>query len=160
MSKVTGVVERAHTNERGISSILVNGTWYGTYKTPHSDKEGSTVEFEASQNGKYWNAKDVVVVAAAAAPASGGGGTTMSGDARQQSIVLQSSYKTAGEVLCGILAAGAVSLPTKKGDQYDAVLGLLDEIALRLYRNCINASEFVEGDEAPGPSADYNPVEA
>lgn len=159
MSKVTGVIERAHTNERGISSILVNGTWYGTYKTPHKDKEGQHVEFDAEQNGKYWNAKNVEVAAAPPA-AAGGGGSVMTGDARQQSIVLQSSYKTASEILVGMLAQGIAPLPAKKGDQFDTVLGLLDDIALRLYNNCINASEFVEVAVAPGPTEDYNPVEA
>ena len=163
MTKVVGKLERAHTNPKGISSFLLNDVWYGTYKTSFKHLEGQVVEFDAEQNGKYWNAKNVVAStqAAPAAKQSGGGGS----DSRQQSIVLQSSYKTAAELVSAFLAAGILPLGAKKAEQYDVAMGYLDEIALSLYSKCIDAGAFLEGkDEAPGPAPgsgdDYVPTEA
>lgn len=164
---IQGVIERAHTNERGISSILVNGTWYGTYKDSYKHLENTPVQFQAEQKGQYWNAKNVAPaeLPKSAAPSAGGAPANISGDARQRSIVLQSSYKTAADVLGHVLTAGAVTLPKTKADQYDAILGLLDNIALRLFGNCIDPEAFIGACEAPGPvettgGAKYNPVDA
>lgn len=164
MSKVTGVLEKAYRNDRGFYSVLVNGTWYGTYKDNYAELEGNNVSFEGEQKGKFWNVKGPIELLSAPAQAAAAGpnsATVPVGD-RQQSIVLQSSYKTAAEVLGDMIAADLVAMPTKKADKYDAYLGLLDDLATRIYRNCIDPVAFLDGSEAPGPAGDdgYNPVDA
>lgn len=165
-TRVTGIVEKAFRNPKnGLCSLLINDVWYSTYQTLYSECEGKMVEIEATQKGKYWNCNGepkVLATPAPSTPAVSGGVSTP--DARQASIVLQSSYKTAAELTVGLLANGVLTIPQKKGDQYDAVLNYVDEIALRLFRNCINPTPFVseeqeEESDNPAP-AGWNAAEA
>lgn len=161
MSKVRGVLEKAYRNDKGFYSISVNNVWYGTYKTDYKSLEGQDVEFEAEQKGNFWNAKDVKPVAAAA-PAAGGTAPAQTADARQKSIVLQSSYKTAAETFSGLVAADKLNLGAKAA-AFDNALGMLDEIARHIFNNCIDPDAFINGDEeAPGPAGgdEYKPHEA
>ncbi len=167
MPTIKGIVEKAHRKDSGYCSILVDGTWYSTYKTLHSELEGKVVEFEAVQKGDFWNAKGTptvlaqpaaTTVAPAAAPAAPG--------ARQTSITLQSSYKTATELVVGMLANDILTVPSKKADRYDAILNYVDEVALRIYGNVNEASApgFVAGEEVeeeanPAPEG-WNAAEA
>lgn len=165
MSKVSGVLEKAYRNDRGYYSVKVGETWYGTFKDNYAELEGNNVTFEAEQKGKFWNVKGPIAVdeSKQSASSSPNAASVPAGD-RQQSIVLQSSYKTAAEVLGDMLAAEMLTIPAKKADKYDAYLGLLDELATHIYRNCIDPVAFLDGTEAPGPAGDeggkYNPVEA
>ena len=162
---ITGLCERAYKNPKnGLCSLLVNDTFYSTYQTLYPQMEGKVVQFEAVQKGKFWNVKGepkVVAQPAAAAPTKGG--VPNAYDNRQSSIVLQSSYKTAADITAAMAAQGLIKLPTKQADQFDAYLNYVDEIALRLYRNCINpdpfVSEAVEEEEDPAP-AGWNAAEA
>jgi hypothetical protein len=141
-------------------SVKITGyePWYGTYKDDYSNLEGQEVEFDATKKGNYWNAGKITAVPGAAKPAGGskGGGQTYDAEERQMSIVLQSSYKTATEVLSVALANEAVDLGTKKAGRLDVLLGLLDEIAVRIYTNCSAPKDFLGDPEevAPGPDAD------
>lgn len=147
MSKVTitGVVEKANKNARGFFSILVDGVWYGTYKTDNSQFEGQLVTFEAQQKGEWWNAGDLTAAgpAPAATPAASGAAQLAGGD-RQASIVLQSSYKTAGDVLGSMLANDVLVVGTKKADKFDIVKGVLDELAFYIYTNCSDPGSFLQ----------------
>lgn len=172
MSKqtITGVLDKCY-ERNGKFSINVNDTWYSTWKNDYRDMEGQTVSFEAESvrkgNRTYWNVAGDVEVIKQAAPAGGGAASSTPADARQQSIVLQSSYKIGADVLGSMVAAGALSLGTKKADQYGAMLDYLDEIAVRIYSNCIDPVTFLEGredfmdDEEPAiPDDDeYNPLD-
>lgn len=157
MSKVTGILDKAYQGKGGFWSIKIVGdeTWYGTYKDDYTKYEGQEVEFEATQRGKYWNAKDVKPVPGAkrAAPAQAGGGS-YNAEERQQSIVLQSSFKTAGDIVGALIAADKVSLGTKKSDHFDMAMGLLEEAALRIYHRCIAPADFIGGEEEPAPGPD------
>lgn len=162
---VTGVLEKAFKKDSGLCSIKVGEEWFSTYKDHYPELEGKTVEVTLAKKGKYWNVKGKpAVVAMSASAAKQGGASSASYDDKQNSIVLQSSYKTGAEVLGTILSNGLVSVPTKKADQYDFVLNLLDEIALRIFSRASNATEFVAQEEDPNPApaddADYNPLEA
>lgn len=158
MSKVTGMLDKAYRNDKGFYSINVNDTWYGTGRTDCSAMEKQMVEFDAEQNGKYWNAKNVVP---ASAPASGGADApAQSADARQKSIVLQSSYKVGAALLAGLIAGDKVGLGAKSA-AFDNAKGLLDELTLHIYHNCMEPDKLV-GDEDPAapPADDWNPTDA
>ena len=163
MSQVTAVLERARKNDAGYCSFLADDVWYGTYKTDYSELEGKTVTFEATQKGEYWNAKQVKP--SADAPAKPAAGPAPSSDFRQKTITLQSSYKTAAELLNGLIAGDKVSLGAK-GKAFDAARGLLDELALHVYFNCIDPDSYLRavagGEPAGGDEEDeaWNPEEA
>lgn len=174
MSKqtITGTLDKCY-ERNGKYSINVNDTWYSTYKTDYTHIEGEPVTFEATPvhkgNRTYWNVSgDVKVTAQPARQAqpSSSGGSAPTGDARQRSIVLQSSYKTGTELLGHLLEAGALSLGAKKAQQYENALDYLDEIVVRIYQRCMNPEEFLaerEDDDEPAIPADdedWNPTEA
>lgn len=145
MSIVTGVVEKAYKNPKnGYCSVLVNDKWYSTYETLYSGLEGKVIEFEAVKKGQYYNMKGEPTVKASPAPAAGAA-PTVSGDNRQASIVLQSSYKTAAEIAGDLLSGGVLNLGAKKADQFDNYLNFVDEIATRLFNNCIDPASFLSG---------------
>lgn len=60
-------------------------------------------------------------------------------------IQLQSAQNTAIATIVGAVAAGAVALPTKKGDKFDAFTALIDEEALRL------RDVYLAGGHSTGP---------
>lgn len=148
--QVTGTIEKAHTNAQGYKSILVDDVWYSTYKTDYSSLEGQPVKFTAVQKGQYFNVKGDVEPATngAAAPApranQAPAPAAQANVDRQASIVLQSSYKTAADLLGNLIAADKVAVGAK-GKAYDAAVGLLDELAAHIFRSCINPQRFFEG---------------
>lgn len=166
MSKVQGIIEKAYKNDKGINSICIGDVWYGTYKQDCKQFEGQQVEFDKTErtgnNGKtYFNANNVVPVAQTAtasgpAPAAG----VLTPDARQKTITLQSSYKTAAQVLAGLIASDKVVLGAKNA-AFDNALGLLDQITLHIYANCIDPDRLlVTEEDAPGPAGEYVAHEA
>lgn len=166
MSTITGILQKA--NERnGYWSICVDDKWYSTYKTNHSDKEGRAIEVEyeeVERNGRtFRNAKKVKVVNTPA-PAAAAGGAPMSADARQQSIVMQSSFRTAAEILGTMVAADALTLGSKKADKFDILMDAHQEIALRLYKGAMDPASVVgddaEDDDALPPEDGWDPTEA
>lgn len=168
--KVRGVMEKYHVNDKGIHSFCVNDQWYGTYKTDFSNLKGEEVEFSAtSKNVRgrvFWDAKDVKAVPRTAGPSGGGGGAVRTGTEREASIVLQSCYKVAADLLSGLIAADKVALGAK-GAAFDTARGFLDELAVSLYHNCSNPLEFIETiapseDELPytGEEDEYDPTKA
>lgn len=169
-TKITGILEKANTNDRGFSSVLVNGTWYSTYKTNYSELEGQEVWFMATSkesNGKtYWNAGDVKATGnkpKPAAPAARGGSGF--NDSRQSSIVLQSSYKTAAELLGRLVAADKIDLGKSKATSMEIALGILDSTAMHIYVNCIDTTDFIEGmmgipSEEADDDDEYSPTQA
>lgn len=166
MSTVTGTIEKAIRNKAGYYAVLVNDNWYSTYTNDYSNLEGQTVKFEFTKKGQYYNMKGEPEVVAAPAPAAGSA-PTVTPDNRQASIVLQSSYKTAAEIAGDLLTGGVLNLGAKKADQFDNYLNFVDEIATRLFNNCINpvgflnASSDEEAEEAAAPAkGGWNAAEA
>lgn len=159
MSKVRGVLAKCYKNDAGRFSISVDDTWYGCYMTDYTHLEGMEVEFEATQKGKYWNAKNVVAVEGAQpAAARSGGGAPQSADARQKSIVMQSSYKTAAETLSALIGAELVSLGAK-AKAYDNALAMLDSIAVHIATNCHDPDRIMKDADDPTPE-EYVPHKA
>lgn len=168
MSKtIQGTLSKAYHNDKGYWSVCVDDVWYSCYKSDHSDLEGRTVEveFETVTKGDrtYNNAvKDGVnVVAGAPVPVASTGVPAMSGDARQVSIVRQSSFKAAIEIVMPLVTAALIVTSTKKADVLDIVIGLVEETAAHIYVDVMEGGPFLdeEDDQAP-PSSDFDPVKA
>lgn len=178
MARLRGIIESAPVNDNGFCSIKVNGVYYGTFKTDHSGLVGQEVEFDhTTKNVKgkeYHNANNVVAVGGAAAPAPAPAPaaapaaapapapqSSPAGDKRQNSIVLQSSYKTGADVLSTALQSGALALKGAKAVQFDQLLAYLDECALHIFNNCSDPDSFLSrqsDDDEPEADSDYNPL--
>lgn len=153
-----GKVEVLRQNDKGAwSAKIVDGsaeTWYGLgFKKP-SISQGDMIEFEASQNGRFWNIdqKSIQVVqndVQQNKPVSdvvGSSGGAQSKDEfwsnkekkeefKQKQINWQAARNSAIALVPTLLEQGVVKLPTKKADQYDAVLGVVDELSVRFYND-------------------------
>ena len=141
MSTVTGTVEKIHANAKAYN-IVVNDEWYGYgFKTDGEPNfnEGDTISFDFKANGKFKNInKSSIQVNPAAAST---GGATSSGsatrvDTRQLAIQYQSSRNAAIQLAGVMLEAGALPLPAKKGDQYDAVIAVVDDLTNKFHCEC------------------------
>jgi len=99
---------------------------------------GALVKFNMTQNGQYWNAdsSSVEIVRANTQPppavSQAMTKAVASVDNRQRSIVIQTAYKVAPEIILGALEHGLVTLPAKKADKFDAYISMIDEVAFRL----------------------------
>ena len=155
---IEGVAMRVHTkvftkkdgSEGQAYSMLVNTgseeEWFNFGFSKPAVTSGTQVRFNLVQKGQYWNADsgsiEVVKTAEAAAPAVMKKAVA-NVDARQRSIVIQTAYKVAPEIILGALEHQLITLPTKKADKFDAYLSLIEETALHL------ASVFID------PPADF-----
>lgn len=63
--------------------------------------------------------------------------------ARDLIIQLQSAQNTAIATIVGAIGAGAVALPTKKSDKYDAYIALIDEEVIRIRKNYLAGGPVV-----------------
>lgn len=68
--------------------------------------------------------------------------------ARDLIIQLQSAQNTAIATIVGAINAGAVALPTKKSDKYDAYIALIDEEVIRIRKNYLAGGPVVQKQEA------------
>jgi hypothetical protein len=158
--QVTGYVERVNERSSGAGpttySLCVNGDWYGFYTNRPDVSEGQLVKFAFRRKGKWLNAdpKTVEVLEEAGetkpTPSAGAkpAGRTFN-DNRQNSIVMQSSSKTATELLGVLISAGAIHLgkaETKPAaaKRYDALMELHEELTLRLFNRATQPDAFVE----------------
>ena len=135
MTEHQGVVETVHQNKAGFYSVKLPDGWYGTgTKTAPSLKQGDMIKFEYSMNGQYKNLDIKTLVKLDSAPAGDTQpkSTWVPEKDRQKSIIFQSSRKDAIEIIKTAQAAGCLALPTKKADQFDALLALVDELTVKL----------------------------
>lgn len=179
MANVTGIVQRKNgkptRNGKMMYSIQVDGNWYGGMFDDPGCNEGDTVSFESSQNGNFINVQKgtLQVVqnnAPSQAPAQQGqtggqGGNrdeywnsrAKADEARQVSIVYQSSRKDAIEVAKAMIENDLVAQPAKKGDKYDWFVGLVDVLTDRFHKDVTDMGEYgqrtgqydITGDEGP-----------
>ena len=139
-----GTVNRVNNNGKAYSAEI-DGQWYGAGFNPVSFKEGDVLEFEIEQRGQFKNLKNPRVVqggvsevsnapapAQAARPAKGGVDPQVWVD-KDTSILYQSSHKDALVFVGMLLQNGAVSLPTKKADQADAVNALVEDYSAQFF---------------------------
>lgn len=133
---INGVVSKINSANRAgrtVYSVQVNGQYYGGFwNDAPKCQEGDNVQFDATQNGQYWNANPntMQVVSAPAAPAASApatGGRSFN-DNRQDSIVFQSSRKDAIQLVGIMLANDALTLPAKKADKYSVLVDIVREL--------------------------------
>jgi hypothetical protein len=165
---VEGIVDKYNTRQLGNGktaySLLVrqegeeDGSWYGFYTNNPGDCEGKVVSFRATDKGNFKNAdaKSFKVVGEATAaqqvvkkPAASRAGRGGTFDNRQASIVMQSSSKTAVDLLNLMVASDAVHLGAAKGEKaaqkrYDALMELYEELTIRLYNRATQPERFHE----------------
>lgn len=178
MANIQGVVarklEKPTRNGKVMYTIQVDGNYYGGMFDDPGCKEGDTVSFESSQNGNFNNVQKgtlQVVQNNNPAPQAQAGGNGQGGnrdeywnsrakadEARQVSIVYQSSRKDAIEVAKAMIENDLVSQPTKKGDKYDWFVGLVDVLTDRFHKDVADMGEYgqrtgqydIVGDEEQG----------
>ena len=139
MPTVTGKVEKilGKAAGRGFAyNFVIDGVWYGNGFDKPKFREQDTITFDYTENGQWKNvnAKSVKIVPAqaAAATSSGGGGYAKSSDT-QLAIQYQASRNAAIAFTEMCLTAGAVALPTKKGEQFDALLALVEDVTIQFH---------------------------
>jgi len=174
---VVRVDERTGTSHRGpwtMYTLVLNSsngeTKIGVGFTAPRASPGQVVSISADTNSKGYLDGDLntlKVLSAAAAPATTSAGQTPHDpgapspvDQRQKSIVSQSSYKTAADVLAIAITSGAIKLPSAKtanSGQLDVLLSALDEIAQHVY-NCTIYGLEVQEITAPTDEGDYDPT--
>ena len=138
MITVTGTVEIISAKPRGNGTAygikMSDGQWYGHGFVPPKFQKGDNVTF-VHDGGQYKNidVRSVQVTGGgvpqaapqqAPAPQQGGGRPNNT----QVAIQYQASRNSAIALLEVMLQNAAVALPTKKSDQYDAILALVDDL--------------------------------
>lgn len=118
---------------------------YSTYKTPPSCKSGDMVEFTFTQKGQYKNADPSTIKVTGQGATSSASTTSRYNNAssnkqawqpdpgRQVSIELQSARRDAIDLVKFMAEQGAIKLPTKQADKYDAIMGLLEHTTKEIY---------------------------
>lgn len=156
----------------------VAGDWYGVGdREPDGIYEGDTISF-TFKNGKmkddgtfYKNmiaktvkvsaAGEVPAVATAQAAAASVGGsvgyiapaTAVSPDARQKNIVMQSSMRTAGQLIGAAIQSGNLTLPAnaksgkKKDAGFDAMVLAFEKLTDSIYLKAMNIDGYITQDE-------------
>lgn len=168
MPTATGRIVDVKEYAKNTAVKLDDGQFYGGFNNKFSSqavsllKTGNVISFEYKQNGKFNNIDESSVQSADASPSApqqGGGKPSphagFSQDTRQLSIHYQSSRNAAIEFVNMAVGAGAVALPSKKGDQYDALLALVKEVTVQFHTDLEQVIE--DGGvtpDVPFPSAD------
>ena len=136
MTAHQGIVEVVTRNKADFYSIKLPDAWYGTgSKTDPGINKGDMVSFEWEANGNFKNVKKGTLTKLEGAPQAGNSQPKAAWvpDAdRQKSIIYQSSRKDAIAICEVAQAAGVLALPQKKGDGFDALLALVDDLTVQL----------------------------
>ena len=152
-----GNVAATRVNEKGIHSIALgegdNVEWYSFYTNNPGVSKGDQVEFAYTRKGRWLNgdAKTVKVVGKASAPSNATQRSVSTGggyDARQDSIIMQSSMKTAADLLKVAVEAGAVPLgkmATAKTQEkgYETILSVHADLSRRLFNRAKYPEKFL-----------------
>jgi hypothetical protein len=171
----TGIVETIQTRETDYGTMynaIVDGEWYGFGKNkPDAVVEGATISFDWTQKGKFRNVNGGTTKAVEGASADSAGrqpraqSASVSQDARQASIVMQSST-TAATALLGVLLENEVfAMPTAKGKRFDVLMDIHDDLTAKFAARSLNPIDFLaERAAAPGVDStdqtDIDPVNA
>lgn len=126
-----GTVNKINFNGKAYSAE-VGGTWYGAGFNEPKFKEQDVIEFTVENRGKFKNLGETVTVVGTSTgsvkpPAKA------SFDDRNVSIAYQSSRKDALVFVQTLIQTGAITLPTKKSDQADALLALVEDYTAQFY---------------------------
>lgn len=162
MNQGKGKVEFVKKNDSGYYSLLVDETWYGAGKSAPQCKKDDVISFIYTMNGKYSNIdpasikveESTVSQGKSVASAAGGNKNDYWENRFAFDVEKEKAYRfrahraTAVNVAELMIEQGIVSLPTKKADQYDAVLALIDELT----------THYVEAD-GPKKTVDVAPAQ-
>lgn len=163
MSNVVGIVSEIYDYDTKVGKMygmVVNGNKYGCGKSRPKASAGDTVSFRFTENGQYKNV-DMKTFSAesnatSAGPASAGLVTsTPSSDARQNSIVRQSSLEYAIRFLQVCATADAipgVTKTTKPEDRYGIIEALIAEKAEEFFNANISGKPLGSVDATPRSS--------
>lgn len=151
-STVRGYIE-SHTEanhpEHGtLRGFICNGVRYGTWTKACEAKEGTYVSFEATQNGKFWNAdldtlkveeapKDTPAATKAYVPTNRGGPGT------QRKIEIQSARRDAIAMAKAALELEVVELPKTKANRLD----VFNEMVMEFTRYLLDVVERADDAE-------------
>jgi len=165
MSKVTGVVERMTSRAAGrghVWSIKVNDSWYGGMWDEPACKEGDTVEFTVTRNGQYENVAKNSLSVIPSLPSTGGAtgdGPAAVTNPTQTKIAWQAARNSAIALVAAALGAEAIQLPAKKGDKYDALLDIVDDLTVRYFQDTSDVDATINTITGGAPAADvYEPT--
>lgn len=143
MSTTTGLVKKIHQRGKAFNFVVLeNGAevWYGHGFQPPKFSEGDNITFEWEQKGNFKNVTpNTVQVSSApattqqAAPTAARAGGGQNYGNTQIAIQYQASRNSAISLADVMLKAGALPLPTKKGEQYDAILNIVDDLTTQFH---------------------------
>lgn len=172
MASITGVLSAIYENDTAYGkmyNISVEGVTYGIGKEPPKAKAGDTINFEATQKGRFWNvAPGSIKVSPSDASAppqqqyAKQPAASNQRDATQHVISKQAARNSAIAFLQAAVAAGAgPKIPAKGG--FSALLALCDELTEQYYNYAMGIepkpevyseapAETEEEDEAAGGS--------
>ena len=141
------------------SILLDDSTWYNFGFDSPTCSEGDVITFQATESTYGMEAKFDSVKVETGGGKVGGAQTAVQkavagGDARQESIVYQSSLKTATELIGIALANECLVLPTKKADRLPALVASVREVAQDLASEAIRPDFSAFGE----PEATDTPV--
>lgn len=111
-----------------------DGVKYGYGFDKPAFEVGDVIEFEESNNGAYKNIKKGTAkkvadpVAAPVAAPSGGSGKANANFREPDTIIVQESLTQAIEVIKFAIEQGALKLPTKVNEKYDALNAIVGEL--------------------------------
>lgn|SRR5690606_15170114 len=131
-----GTVNKVSTNGKAWNA-MVGDTWYGFGFNKPEFQEGQVIEFEFEQRGKFKNIRPDTVrilgsTSGSSSPAASGSPKN-SYDDRNISIAYQSSRKDALQLVQILVESQAVPLPTKKAEQADAILALVEHYTAHFF---------------------------
>jgi len=150
MAEVTGLVTKLNKKTQtaagrpmkspAYSILLDDSVWYNFGFDSPTCSEGDVITFQASQDnyGSVGKFSTVTVEVGGAKTAPKAAAAVQKADTRQESIVYQSSLKTAVEVLDLAIRNECVTLPSKKADRLNALELMLHEIATGIARVAID----------------------
>jgi hypothetical protein len=130
----------------------------GTNRQAGVIEPGRIIQFSATPNADGKSATVQGAVTNAAAPPAAASGTPAFGGDRQNSIVYQSSLKSAIEFISTAVKAGAIKLPAKDADKLGVLEAALDRYTAQFFNdvNTLGAvTRELEGgfESPPGPAS-------
>lgn len=121
MTQVTGVVQ---SKSKAGTGVKINDKWYnGSASILEPVNFKATVTIEVDDKGNVIS----VVGASEPAPSAKPTSNSQDWDARQAVIVMQSARNAAIDLYGKLVESGAVTLPTKKEEKYDASIAFINE---------------------------------
>jgi len=146
MQEVTGLITKINKKTKtnagafmkspAYSMMLDDSTWYNMGFDAPTFNEGDVVTFPYTES-QYGREGKTNAVRVQAGGADAGAQTaspavqkaTQSADARQESIVFQSSLKVATDIIGLALIHDCLALPSKKADRLPMVVSMIREVA-------------------------------